>query len=70
MTPHVFFENQVDMCNKCQYHVGWTKGGWCYMFQEMQTDCQKFLTFTTKKTMFDRVRELEQEPDVIFDGRL
>ena len=26
--------------------------------------------FDTKKAMMQRVKELEQEPDVIFDGRL
>jgi hypothetical protein len=35
-------QDQVEMCNKCQNHVGWTRGGWCYMFQEMQAGCQKF----------------------------
>ena len=29
-----------------------------------------FERFDTKKAMMERVKELEQEPDVIFDGRL
>jgi hypothetical protein len=43
MVKKIEQEGQADPCQSCQFHVGWTRGGWCYMFKERQEGCQKFL---------------------------
>lgn len=39
---HDYLMKQEEICDLCEYKLNYD-GGWCYMFQEMFNDCQKFI---------------------------